>query len=280
MGVYDDILRRIMQNESSGVANAQNPKSSAGGLYQFTDPTWAGVLRNMDPSKYGSMDSKALAALKFNPELNQAAAGYHMENNVAPTLQKAGFDVTPANAYLSWFQGPQGAVQALKADPSTKVSELFPKTIDANSAMKFNGKGYADWSVGDLKDWASSKMGGAAPVAPAAAPNPSTGLLGLFGGSTPSPKTPTEMVQNINDNGLFGKIASAVGSPIQTQMATDPAAQALQAQQAQSSYNQGAGGLASLGSLLMQAGQGQQAKPVHFEPFRRPQQFAGFSFLG
>jgi hypothetical protein len=113
------------------------------------------------------------------------------------------------------------------------------------------------------------------------APAPSTGLLSsLFGGATPSPKTPTEMVQNINDNGLFGKIASAVGSPIQTQMATDPAAQALQAYQAQSGYGQATGGLASLGSLLMQAGQGQQQRPVQFQPPRRPQQFSGFSFLG
>ena len=275
MGVYDDILRRIMQNESSGVANAQNPKSSAGGLYQFTDPTWAGVLRNMDPSKYGSMDPKALAALKFNPELNQAAAGYHMENNVAPTLQKAGFDVTPANAYLSWFQGPQGAVQALKADPSTKVAELFPKTIDANSSMKFNGKGYADWTVGDLKDWASSKMGAAAPTT-----GVDTGLLSSMKNAYTSPTNPTAMVQNINENGLFGKIASAVGSPIETKMSDDPATQALQAYQAQSGYNQATGGLASLGGLLMQAGAGQQQRPVQFQPPRRPQPFAGFSLLG
>lgn len=120
----------------------------------------------------------------------------------------------------------------------------------------------------------------AAPAAPAAAPNPSTGLFGMFGGSSAPAKTPTEMVQNINENGLFGKIASAVGSPIQTQMATDPAAQALQAYQAQSGYGQATGGLASLGSLLMQAGQGQQQRPVQFQPPRRPQQFSGFSFLG
>jgi hypothetical protein len=113
------------------------------------------------------------------------------------------------------------------------------------------------------------------------APSPSTGLLAsLFGGSSAPVKTPTEIVQNINNNGLYGRIASAFGSPIETKMSDDPATQALQAYQAQSGYNQATSGLASLGGLLMQAGAGQQQRPAQFQPPRRPQPFAGFSLLG
>jgi hypothetical protein len=149
-----------MRNESSGVATAQNPRSSAGGLFQFINSTWGNVLRRMDPQTYGEMTNKQLAALKSDPELSWKAAQYHIATDIAPKFQAENIGMTPGRAYLAWFQGPQGAVNAIQSNPESKVSDIFPGTIKANANMQFNGKPYADWSMADLQSWADKKMAG------------------------------------------------------------------------------------------------------------------------
>jgi len=160
-GAGNAVLRAIRGLESNDNPNAQNPRSSAGGLFQFLNSTWTNVLRRMDPQTYGRMSDAQLIALKKGRDtagVQQKAAEYHLENDVLPALQKAGVPQTPGNIYLGWFQGPAGAVRANRAPANATVAQVFPETVKANSNMRFNGKPYAQWTMNDLRQWAESSM--------------------------------------------------------------------------------------------------------------------------
>lgn len=155
------ILAAIRSNESRNKPTAQNPRSSAGGLYQFLDSTWGNTLRRMDPQQYGKFSDRQLRSLKTDPryvDLQHSAADFMLNKDIAPRLEKAGIPLTPGSAYLSWFQGPAGAVKTYTAPDNATVAQVFPKTVSANSNMRFNGKSYANWTMSDLRQWADTKM--------------------------------------------------------------------------------------------------------------------------
>ena len=157
----EQILAAIRANESRNNPRAQNPNSSAGGLYQFINSTWGNTLRRMDPEQYGGYSDRQLRGLKTDPnavDVQHAAANYHLTNEIAPRLERAGVPLTPGSAYLSWFQGPGGAVRAYTAPDDATVSEIFPRTVSANANMRFNGKPYAQWTMNDLRQWADTAM--------------------------------------------------------------------------------------------------------------------------
>jgi len=199
------ILDQIKANESAGVATARNPRSSAGGLYQFIDSTWGSVLRRMEPQTYGNMTDAQLAPLKTDPrfvDLQNKAAEFHLTRDIQPTLERAGVPNTPGTAYLGWFQGPAGAARLYNAPAGARVADLFPNTVAANANMTFNGKKYADWTREDAINWANTKMGGASaeaqPQAAAATPtqqpiyandwSTNAQRVGSFFGLTEAPK--------------------------------------------------------------------------------------------
>jgi hypothetical protein len=151
------LLDQVMQIESGGNLNAQNPNSSAFGPYQFISGTWRDVIGRMRPDLAGLPD-RELQALRADPQLSREAAEFYMSKDITPRLQSAGFEANPANAYLGWFLGPQGAVQALRAPAASRVADVFPNIVDANANIRFRGKSFGDFTVGDLRDWSASKM--------------------------------------------------------------------------------------------------------------------------
>ena len=155
------MLPLISMAESANKPTAQNPYSSAGGLYQFITPTWVNVLRRMDPETYGRMPEAQIASLRKSPEtvaLQHKAAQYHLEKDILPTLNKAQIPVNPATVYLGWFQGPAGAVRAWNAPGDTPMTRLFPETISANANLRYQGKPYAEWTRNDLINWVTESM--------------------------------------------------------------------------------------------------------------------------
>lgn len=159
------LLRAISSAESNNRPTAQNPRSSAGGLFQFTDGTWGSVLRRMAPDQYGNFNNRQLKPLKTRVDtvpLQQQAANFHLTRDILPALKRAEIPTTPGNIYLAWFQGPAGAVRAYSASPNATVAEVFPKTVVPNANLRFNGKPYAEWTMNDLRTWAdrtvSSRM--------------------------------------------------------------------------------------------------------------------------
>lgn len=267
---YEELLRRISQLESSGNPMAQSKTTSAGGLYGFTSGTLAGVLKRMDPETYGGQSTAELAKLKFDPNISAAAAKYHLQNDIVPALQKADIPISGATAYSGWFLGPQGAVKAYQADPSTKIADLFPDYIKPNAAMKFEGKPFAEWDVGTYQRWAATKAG----MAPADA------------GSVYAAKTPSAEGQTMADfgqsllggatGGLLGKSAVPSSMGIDTRKfaaSAEPGFSGEAGKQVQAAatdygfkdYAPSMGsqatqiaGLASIGNALIAAGQPRQ----------------------
>lgn len=153
------ILDQVRQVESGGLLTAKNPRSSAYGPYQFISGTWRDVIGRMRPD-LANLPESQLLALRADPELSRQAADFYMSRDITPRLQSAGFEATPANSYLGWFLGPSGAVQALKAPANSRVADVFPDIVDANANIKFRGKSFGDFTVGDLRDWSATKMAG------------------------------------------------------------------------------------------------------------------------
>jgi hypothetical protein len=190
---YEEILRRIVRNESSGNPLAQAKTTTAGGLYGFTDGTLASVLKRMNPDLYGGKSAKELGPLKYDPEISSQAAKFHLQNDVVPTLEKAGVPISGDTVYAGWFLGPKGASQVYTGDPSTKIAEAFPKAVGPNAGMKFHGTPFGEWDFGTLKNWAAAKMGGSAPA---------DGSASIYSGNRAAPQNAGEM------------LASAVSDPI------------------------------------------------------------------
>ena len=180
MATYEEILRRIRGAESSNNPLARAQTSSAGGLYQFTTDTMASVLKRMDPDTYGGKSKAELAKFKFDPNVSEQAAQFHLNRDILPKLERAGIPATPGSIYASWFLGPDGAVKTYQADPGARVADVTPYAVGPNSNIKFQGKKFGEWSASDLVNWAESKMGGSAPAAATAQASTASGPWGQF----------------------------------------------------------------------------------------------------
>lgn len=143
---------QIIQIESGGNPNAQNPYSTAGGLGQFTNETWLNTIRTHRPDLARRYSPQELLALKTDPALSREMTGALASDNAA-FLRQRGIEPSPGNVYLAHFAGAKGAAGILGADDSAPVSSvLSPDAISANPFLR-------NMTVADLKNWASRKMG-------------------------------------------------------------------------------------------------------------------------
>lgn len=152
-----DATDSIINAESGGNANAQNPNSSASGPGQFIDSTWLSTVKQHAPDVAAGKSDADLLALKTDPQLSrQMTAAYAADNQAF--LKQQGLPVTPGTTYLAHFAGPQGAAKVLQADPSASVSDILgPAVMKANPFLQgMNAQG--------LQAWAAKKMGTQSPV--------------------------------------------------------------------------------------------------------------------
>lgn len=167
MSVTDSIINA----ESGGDPNAQNPNSSASGPGQFIDSTWLATVKAHRPDLAKDQSDDALLAMKTDPQLSADMTAAYAGDNQA-VLQKNGLPVTPGTTYLAHFAGPGGAVKVLQADPNAPVSDILgPAVVKANPFL-------AGMTAQGLQAWAAKKMGASAPVAgpqPQGAPAPVNG---------------------------------------------------------------------------------------------------------
>jgi N12 class adenine-specific DNA methylase len=165
----DDYMAFTKQRESGGKVNAKNPKSSAGGLYQFTDGTFVDTYRKV----YGQgLSSQQILAQKFDPKTQEVLMRRLSADN-ANALRGAGLPLNRGTLYLAHFAGARTAIKVLKADAATAAGQIFTRgQMSANGFL--NGM-----TAGDVVRWASGgkkgKKGkdgsvGAAPAAAAVAP--------------------------------------------------------------------------------------------------------------
>ena len=127
MGVDQNVALIISHMETGGTfsSSAQNPKSSANGVFQVTKDSWKG-LGGGDRSEVGE---QVRVGLKHISEATKA-----ME-------QSLGRKVRGYEFYMGHLLGPSTAAKVLKADPTRPmidvVREISPKSAEA--IVKNNG---------------------------------------------------------------------------------------------------------------------------------------------
>lgn len=126
-GLPEGYLGRTAQLESRGNPRAQNPNSSAGGLFQFVDRT---------ARDYGLTN-------RFDPTEATDAAARLARDNAATLRNTLGRDPTAAELYLAHQQGAAGAARLL-ANPDAPAVDIV-----GAEAVRLNG-GVADMSARDF----------------------------------------------------------------------------------------------------------------------------------
>lgn len=133
----DGYLQRTMQRESGGNARAKNPNSSATGLFQFTRPTWNGMIRNypqlgLTPDGIYDPDQQMRAMRAFT-------------NANRMVLERSGITPTDQNLYTAHFLGPAGAVKFLtnmvKNPMAPAASFVGDGVAEANRSIFFHKDG-------------------------------------------------------------------------------------------------------------------------------------------
>lgn len=117
------VTDRIIGAESGGVANAQNPNSTARGLGQFIDSTWMEMVEQHRPDLMRGRSRAQVLALRDDPAISREMTQRYGEQNQA-RLRSEGLEPTAGNTYLMHFAGPAGGV-ALLRNPNAPAAETM-----------------------------------------------------------------------------------------------------------------------------------------------------------
>lgn len=163
-GLDPAVMTRIGQIESGLNPSAQNPNSSAGGVFQFIDSTW---------DQYGKGRNK------LDAHSNIDSAGSYLSDTSAHLARTLGRAPQGWELYVGHQQGPGGASKLFSADPTALASSVV-----GSDQVSLNG-GTADMSVGDfLSIWRNKYNGTKIPAMSMPvgnpAPVPTSELAGLF----------------------------------------------------------------------------------------------------
>ncbi|HRK42704.1 MAG TPA: M23 family metallopeptidase [Gemmobacter sp.] len=154
------LVDRIVQVESGGVATAKNTRSTATGLGQFIESTWLRMMRDYRPDFVATMSREQLLALRTDPTLSREMVKRLAQENEA-YLRGRGHGITSGWLYLAHFLGPEGANRVLSSqDGQTILAVMGAGVVNANPFLK-------DYTVADLKAWATRKMEGKGASVPA-----------------------------------------------------------------------------------------------------------------
>ena len=162
-GVDFKYLYRQAGIESGFNANAQATTSSASGLYQFTNQTWLGVIKNHGAEHGLSWAANAITsdanghysvadettkqeilALRQSPETSAAMAGEYASDNKGILEAKLGRETNSTDLYMAHFLGPAGATRFLKAkdaNPDQSAASVMPAAARANKWVFYDKSG-------------------------------------------------------------------------------------------------------------------------------------------
>lgn len=174
-GVDPGTMKRIAWIESGGDPSAQNPNSSAGGLFQQTDA---------NAEDYGVADRK---------DARQSAKGAaeFAADNIAFLTKALGREPTPGEIYLAHQQGPGGAKKLLTADQNAKAADIV-----GEDQVLLNG-GTPDMTVGEFTALWTSKMEGDGPATAPGRPS-EAGPVMLAEGETSETAKPSTPIEGIS----------------------------------------------------------------------------------
>lgn len=118
-GLDPEVGLKIARIESGFNPQAQNPQSSAGGLFQFIDST---------ARSYGLSD-------KFDPVANSEAAARFTNDNRNLLRSKLGREPTAGEIYLAHQQGAGGAIKLLSNPDASAADLLGAKAVTLNGGQ-------------------------------------------------------------------------------------------------------------------------------------------------
>lgn len=126
-GINPSVALTISHIETGGTFShtAQNPNTSAHGLFQIVNKTWKG----QGGGDRNNVDEQIKQGLK------------HIKNANSHIASKIGRAPVAHEQYLGHLLGPSGAVAVLKADPNAKLIDVVRKydSKNANAIVKNNG---------------------------------------------------------------------------------------------------------------------------------------------
>ena len=128
----------IADQESSFNTGAQNPNSSATGLYQMINSTYSGLV-----NQYGNQYNVAPGS-QSDPTSNALMGGQLIQDNIK-TLQNAGISSpTPGQVYIMHFMGNgagPGFISQAQNNPDAPAASLYPAAAGANKSLFYNSDG-------------------------------------------------------------------------------------------------------------------------------------------
>lgn len=131
--VDEDVLKAIAKIESNFNPDAKSKTSSASGLFQFTDSTWAEMVEKFGKKHNITKD------MKNDPIASSIMAGEFIKQNKEELTKFLNREPTTYELYLAHFAGLSGAKRAIKAlekNPNAPVSEGFSKrAIESNKGL-------------------------------------------------------------------------------------------------------------------------------------------------
>lgn len=138
-GVPEDTLMTFGKLESSLRANVTAGTSSAGGLFQFTDPTWKEQL-----TKHGNKYGLSMDTSKTDPLANALMAAEYAKSNLSNVrgYEQAGLSQDVA-LYLTHHFGPTGGkklIEAYKRNPNAPVTTAVSSSAYESNKAALGGK--------------------------------------------------------------------------------------------------------------------------------------------
>jgi hypothetical protein len=176
-----ELLARIAQAESGGKSTATNPRSSAKGLFQFTDRTWKSM---------GGKEGE-----QFDPEKNADLGAAFTRQNAEGLKRALGRNPTYGEVYGAHHFGLTGIKGLLNKNPDMPIDRVVSRqVISSNPYLK--GK-----TVGDTLAFLNNKAGdGIVSLAQG-------GIVGLKGGSKDAVKT-DDTADTDDDAAMYGEFGA------------------------------------------------------------------------
>jgi hypothetical protein len=164
-GVDFNYLLAQAKLESSLDPSAHASRSSAAGLFQFTNGTWANTLaRHGAEHGLGGIASRAQAlALRYDPEASSMMAAELARDNGAELTGTLGRAPDGSELYLAHFLGVSGAkrfLSTLASNPGANAAALLPDAATANPSTFYAADGSAR-SVSQMMDLLRTRMAAA-----------------------------------------------------------------------------------------------------------------------
>ncbi|HLK24518.1 MAG TPA: transglycosylase SLT domain-containing protein [Caulobacteraceae bacterium] len=160
-GVDFSFLLGTAKRESAFNPAAHARTSSAAGLFQFVDQTWlatlkqhgakygyaryAALIQQAPDGRYyvqGAEARKAVMDLRLDPHAASLMAGELASDSASYLRGRMGRDPTAGELYAAHLLGPKGSaklVDAVRSNPATPASLLFPEAAAANHGLFYRG---------------------------------------------------------------------------------------------------------------------------------------------